>query len=714
MEHSKQTAESLSTSSLLGTILDTLNQVQQKSHDLAVLMDDPSLKDGRIKNKHKTDSALQNDPTATSSHATDTLSPETGTSVTEVNASTTKADTSITGIVLSSVNDIRQQLSTITEFPANIQDNLSKNDIANLQSNVLDVLDSIEQSLTAKDREQLRTLVLFHLVPFVHLFKEACFFWGEIYPDTEKMDLYYANEFADHFRAPAAAAHKPYRYQLSIVVTTYNHLDVTKLCVQQLLNYTDLSKLNAELILIDHGSKDETLEFLRTVPNAKIIHFKHNVRAHMFAAIPWFCEGRYIILSNNDVLVTKNWAENLLTCIKSDPNIAMATPMTPQTDNNQMEMSFRVQSNSINNAQEQSSVTQTTEQSEASHSVVPSNIQQQALPPFNDPNAFINWANNFNRSQPELWNKRFRVLPTLAIYSSKILSNIGFCDPLFYSLLFWDDDFNLRVRRYGYRQLHCEDTACFHFGSLTTNEVDPRTLLPENNPNIYGRQLYYKKNHMDAWSYDQTYDLNMVKICHELLTKEKSKFLGIDCGYCDTPLQIKNLQRQTKHELTLFNLTTDEQYATDLNWASDCFALAQGQISKAVRQNFPEHKFDLIYLGKPANRYPILELQELFIAARQRLTKEGFCVFQAVNPWFALNLNSILNFSLRPNCEILVDPKHIHKAALEVFSEVQAIQGKLNVQADDFIKQHFSNSSISQDDIRNCLSISSYYFICRA
>ena len=407
------------------------------------------------------------------------------------------------------LGDLGAVVSAVQTAQEPIRSQLAYAYTAELLENVDDTLADIRQAMRTGKTDRAAMKMEFQLFPFLRQVKEAFYFWGSIYPDKARMDRYYKEEFAAHYRNPYVGEEPP-RYKLSIVVPAYNHLDTTKRCIEQLLRVTDLNGLNAELILIDHGSSDGTLEYFESLHVGKVIHFKHNVRMYMVTDFFQICQGKYIALVSNDVLVTRNWAELLMECLDSDDNIIEAIPTTPNISN------------------------------------------LQAIPfPTNDPDEFVAWANEYNHSDPLLWNDRARLMPPLGIYRTDASDRIGFADPYFYSREYYDDDFSLRARRAGYRQIVCDNVACYHFGSVTGKaaQAGEGTL-------VYGRELFQKKNGVDAWENGFCYDQESVHLLKQVLAAAgAASVLGVDCGMGDTLLQIKNEMRRQGQECALYHLT---------------------------------------------------------------------------------------------------------------------------------------------------------------
>lgn len=567
---------------------------------------------------------------------------------------------------LPTVSQLKQDFANFPEFPQRLKDLFDRNLIPNQLLNVIETIEQLELSLQQENLEQAKLWAQFHLVPFIHILKETSYFWGNIYPDKTLMDQYYANEFAAHYQPFQYTSTKP--YQVSIVITAYNQVETTKQCIDQLFKYTDLKALNAELVLVDDGSSDGTYEYLKTVPNAKVIHLPHNTRGNTFAAIPWFCEGQYILLSNNDILFTKDWLTNLLLCMKSDPKIAIACPMTPHTTNH-----------------------------------------QSALLPCLEKDEFIEWANSYNHSDPNKWMERTCIMPTVAIYNTEITDKLGFCDPLFYALFFWDDDLSLRVRRNGYRQIQCEDIVCYHFGSVTMSTIVPKNAYDKDHNLVYSRKVFFKKHRVDAWSYDGTYNMTTMNVLRSLLrNKPNAKCLSIDGGFGDTLMQIKNRHK----DLTLYSMTTKEQYVLDLKHISKQVEYYPCTISEAASKCFAGETFDLIYIGLDVSHYSI-EIEELLMALKPRLKSDGKLVFFVSNPWACSALNKLLEFNVPMNANTTINPMYVQASTQHVFKYIRMIQEKDSFEnVKEFVHKKFADSGQAQASIFNNLSIMSYTYIC--
>ncbi len=532
--------------------------------------------------------------------------------------------------------------------------------------NVADTLDDIEKSIDADNAGRAAMKMEFQLFPFLRQLKEAFYFWGAVYPDKEKMAQYYKEEFAYNFRNLYVQEGEEPRYKLSIVVPAYNHLNTTKQCIEHLLKETDFEKLNAELILIDHGSTDGTLEYFEGLGVGKVIHFKHNVRMYMVTLCTQVCQGQYVALVSNDVLVTKSWAENLLACLGSDPEIIVAVPTTPNISNNQA-IAF----------------------------------------PTMEPEAFTAWAAQYNHSDPALWNDRARALPPVAIYRTSAVNRVGFADPVFYSREYYDDDFSLRARRAGYRQLVCDDVACYHFGSVTGKaaQANEGTLQ-------YGRELFLQKNGVDAWGTGFCYDFQAVQLLKQTMPAVGPvSILGVDCGMGDTLLQIRNGLRRQHRECGLYHLTCEEKYRPDLAIFPN--AAFTPDLVEGISSAFEKQAFSVVYIGRMISEYE--GWRQVLAAIRERLAPGGCAVFACDAPYHALTLHALLSFTLPEGAArcVLADPEKVKQGAEQIYSQVQmlAVENPVNG-IEDFARQHYGKGP-GATQIAKKLAVSRYYYICR-
>jgi GT2 family glycosyltransferase len=96
----------------------------------------------------------------------------------------------------------------------------------------------------------------------------------------------------------------------SLTFACYNSVEYTKLCIDSMVkNGTPLDRL----IVVDNGSKDQTREYLQTLPLGGRIYNHQNLAC----GVAWnqgalALQSEWTIIMNNDVLVSPLWIEKLI------------------------------------------------------------------------------------------------------------------------------------------------------------------------------------------------------------------------------------------------------------------------------------------------------------------------------------------------------------------------------------------------------------------
>ena len=133
--------------------------------------------------------------------------------------------------------------------------------------------------------------------------------------------------------------------KISVVVLTCNNLDLTKACLQSLIEQTGYP--NLEIIVVDNASVDGTPSYLnefqsqhqntKVILNEKNIGFSAGNNVGLAAAT-----GDYLVLLNNDTVVTLGWAMTLMRHLQADPTIGLIGPVTNNIGNEaRIEMAYK-------------------------------------------------------------------------------------------------------------------------------------------------------------------------------------------------------------------------------------------------------------------------------------------------------------------------------------------------------------------------------------
>ncbi|MDQ7857889.1 MAG: glycosyltransferase [Armatimonadota bacterium] len=221
--------------------------------------------------------------------------------------------------------------------------------------------------------------------------------------------------------------------KVSIVMATHNNLHLTRLCLDSIARNT--SWPNYEVVAVDNGSSDGTVEFLRAAaardPRLRVLVNTCNegyacANNQGIAA----ATGDYVILLNNDTLVTRGWMHTLVGYLERHPDVGMVGPATNLAGNEaKIDVDYR-----------------TLEEMEA-------------------------FAADYTRRHAD----EVREPPMLGFFCvaipRRVLDAVGPLDERFGLGMFEDDDFCLRVRRAGYRLVCTDGAFVHHFHSATMRRL---------------------------------------------------------------------------------------------------------------------------------------------------------------------------------------------------------------------------------------------------
>ena len=419
--------------------------------------------------------------------------------------------------------------------------------------------------------------------------------------------------------------------EVSIIIQAYNRLEKTKRCVESVLTYT--TEIDYELILLDNGSEDGTLEYFRSVPHEKktVVHITKKLGASYPTSIFILNKlGRFICILQNDLIVTSHWMEQLLACMKSDDRIGMVNPVCCNT----------------------------------------SNLQCVDLP-YTNYLEMQEQAAQFNHSNPRKWEDRLRLITLGTLYRKEALMAIGWpVGDVGFFHDFGDDDNTFRIRRMGYRTVLAGDTWICHDHDMRRGEgKDPaefQTSLDIGRANF--REKFFG---VDAWDDVNNFYLPYFSHVPPPSAAGRPQILGVDTR-CGTPiLDVKNwLRRCGLPDADLSAFTQDPKYWLDLK------TICKGPVicdrEEFLVDSFPGNHFDYIVVDRPMNRYhePIKMLRDLFL-----LCKKGGClVCKLTNAYSFREYLHLLGQTDVYNQDISLNiPVEQFQSALEQWGTVQSI-----------------------------------------
>lgn len=389
----------------------------------------------------------------------------------------------------------------------------------------------------------------FELIPILHI---ACLrfeYWSYIYPDEKNMKTFFKTripELAQNKYVLASSQTGNYKYDISIVIYAYNKIEYTKMCIQSLLAHLP-SEINCELILINHGSQDETKEFFESIKPNKQLDILIN------GSVPGIetqiTEGKYTLVVSNDILVTENAIRNLFRCINSDPQVAWVVPSTPNVSN-----------------------------------------LQSISAKYNTMTEMYQFAENNNQYDEKRHEQRVRLCDPIEIVRAEvhqrclteIYQELFFADT---AISFPDDKVSLWFRRNKYKMILAKDAYCYHFGSATLkNEIQNQN---EQLFYLNGRRHFLERFGVDPWGTGFCYSLDLINNlpCNET---KNTNILGVNCGLGSNPLKVRELIREKtgNQNVTIYNCTTKREYLNDLEGVSDYVQLLQkyGEIKSIINK----------------------------------------------------------------------------------------------------------------------------------
>lgn len=113
-----------------------------------------------------------------------------------------------------------------------------------------------------------------------------------------------------------------YQYEISVIIPNWNGINYLPECLSSLQKQTFK---NYEVIVIDNGSRDNSVNFIKTeYPWIKLIELPENTGFAVACNVGIeAAKGRYVAMLNNDTVVSPEWLESLFTVASSDEKIGM-------------------------------------------------------------------------------------------------------------------------------------------------------------------------------------------------------------------------------------------------------------------------------------------------------------------------------------------------------------------------------------------------------
>jgi GT2 family glycosyltransferase/tetratricopeptide (TPR) repeat protein len=225
----------------------------------------------------------------------------------------------------------------------------------------------------------------------------------------------------------------------SIIIVTFNQLEYTRQCVESIRRLTDEPY---ELIFVDNGSSDGTVDYLKSLPGARVIRNAENrgfpAAVNQGIAV---AAGRQVLLLNNDTIATTGWLSRLLRALHCDPAIGLVGPC----------------SNWVSGP-------------------------QQVEVGYENLASLDGFAWEWGKAHDRQVEDTHRLIGFCLLIRRAVIDAIGLLDERFGIGCFEDDDYCLRAIRAGWRVVIARDAFVHHYGGRTFlgSGVDYAGILREN------------------------------------------------------------------------------------------------------------------------------------------------------------------------------------------------------------------------------------------
>ncbi|WP_454871098.1 glycosyltransferase [Priestia megaterium] len=278
----------------------------------------------------------------------------------------------------------------------------------------------------------------------------------------------------------------------SIIILTYNQLPLTKQCLTSINKHTNQEEI--EIIVVDNGSTDGTIAYLKSIPSLKTIFNEKNLGfAKGCNQGLDIATGDRVLFLNNDTIVTKNWLQSMIVLLYSDEKIGMVGPV----------------SNYVSGP-------------------------QQITVDYTDTQAIEEFSSEYCKNELGKSKGALRLVGFCLLIKREVLDKIGGFDERFEYGSFEDDDLCLRGLQAGYQLKIALDSFVHHHGHATftgNQDINMHHLFNLN------RQKF-----IDKWKINLSNFFFSRSEIVELVPLEAKKILDIGCGAGANGLELLNRQ----------------------------------------------------------------------------------------------------------------------------------------------------------------------------
>ncbi|MDE6851565.1 MAG: methyltransferase domain-containing protein [Lachnospiraceae bacterium] len=422
--------------------------------------------------------------------------------------------------------------------------------------------------------------------------------------------LYFCNEedykiLADYYEQFRVRNTDKNLANVSIILVTYNQLDMTRLCVDSIRS--NVPNGTYEIIVVDNASTDGTAEWLSEQSDIRSILNSTN------RGFPAACNqgaelaqnGNDIFLLNNDTIIMKNSIYTLRMALYEE------------------EMTGAVSASS-NNAGK----------------------RQEIDEKFEDIEEYIRYAKENNGYHPDRHEKRLTLMGFALLTRYGIWRKVGGLDEIYGRGNFEDDDYCMKLLLSSYTLILCRDSFIYHFGhqsfqGMKKDQPAEYSLLFHNNRDKFDQKWDIR------WGYFSHVRTDILEYLEED-RNQKFSLLEIGCAAGATLLEIGN--RYPKAEF--FGMELDDRSAYI---ASHYLNVVQGNVEE--KRNPFQRKYDYIVLGDVLEH--LHDAKDILLTLKTWLKDDGHFLISLPNVMHISVINALLHGRFEYKDEGILDRTHL-------------------------------------------------------
>ncbi len=246
----------------------------------------------------------------------------------------------------------------------------------------------------------------------------------------------------------------------SIIVLTFNQLEeATRPCIESLYRHT--APEDFELIVVDNNSSDGTQAYLLALKKQHSnVRLCLNLENRGFAGGNndglRLSQGDYVVLLNNDTLLTPGWLQRLCGFLQEHPEVGLVSPVTNYAGSEQK-------------------------------------IVLDGLGPSN----YVEFSGRYTAKHAGVFRQSERLSFFCVAMRASVFERVGPLDENFGAGMFEDDDYCLRILAQNLKIAIVEDCFVYHQGSLSFQRLGTKRYLELFEKN----RSYFQKKHGAHWTF---------------------------------------------------------------------------------------------------------------------------------------------------------------------------------------------------------------------